>query len=460
MMTCEHVITREMIKQRQTIYFKYDSIDFKSKEIKLDPYKRFIQDFVRLSDIDKNIDINIDATVMEIVPADNIPEVFFLTLNENYMDNYETLKGKEIAILQYPEGILKYSYGEIKEIDKYEITHTANTDQGTSGSPIFLKNTINVIGLHTSGNKKKAEHYGLCIGPIYNYFKNFSYDKKTMNYNMYNEIISINNLPNYQLNKMTLIYKIEKEEETVKIFGERFVKNNKHNCYLLIDGRKKELCETLEKYDFNAINGILKFMLIETKTITNMSYMFLNEDKSPQNNLISLPDISEWDTTNVKDMSFLFCDCRSLESLPDISKWNTSNVENMKELFGICTSLESLPDISKWNTSNVKNMSFMFSGCISLISLPDISKWDTTNVTDMNHMFESCSSLEYLPDISKWNVKNVIDMRWMFRYCFKLKSVPDISKWELNKNLENYYMFFGVNEEIIPEKFKESYYLK
>jgi len=38
------------------------------------------------------------------------------------------------------------------------------------------------------------------------------------------------------------------------------------------------------------------------------------------------------------------------------------------------SSLISLPDISKWNTSNVKDMSYMFCLCSSLISLTDISK--------------------------------------------------------------------------------------
>ena len=56
----------------------------------------------------------------------------------------------------------------------------------------------------------------------------------------------------------------------------------------------------------------------------------------------------------------------------------------MSWIFYNCSSLISLPDISKWNISNVYNMSGMFSNCSSLISLPDISKWNTNNVTDMS----------------------------------------------------------------------------
>jgi surface protein len=53
-------------------------------------------------------------------------------------------------------------------------------------------------------------------------------------------------------------------------------------------------------------------------------------------------------------MKKMFFNCSSLISLPDISKWNTTNVINMKKMFYNCSSLISLPDISKWNTSNVR----------------------------------------------------------------------------------------------------------
>ena len=62
----------------------------------------------------------------------------------------------------------------------------------------------------------------------------------------------------------------------------------------------------------------------------------------------------------------------------------------MSWIFCSCNSLISLPDISKWDTKNVTNMSHMFSSCSSLNSLPDISKWDTKNVTDMSDMFKYC----------------------------------------------------------------------
>ena len=59
----------------------------------------------------------------------------------------------------------------------------------------------------------------------------------------------------------------------------------------------------------------------------------------------------------------------------------------MNSMFYGCSSLISLPDISKWNTNNVTNMSGLFEGCSSLNSLPDISIWDFKKVTNMFCLF-------------------------------------------------------------------------
>ena len=45
----------------------------------------------------------------------------------------------------------------------------------------------------------------------------------------------------------------------------------------------------------------------------------------------------------------------------------------------------SFYDISNWNTSYVTNISYMFNGCLGLKSLPDISKWNTYRINFMEH---------------------------------------------------------------------------
>ena len=75
-------------------------------------------------------------------------------------------------------------------------------------------------------------------------------------------------------------------------------------------------------------------------------------------------------------------------------------------MFSGCSSLLSLPDISNWNTNNSTDMRCMFNGCSSLSSLPYISKWNTNNVKDMNNMFYNCLNTIFSKSI-KTNLLNL-----------------------------------------------------
>ena len=69
-----------------------------------------------------------------------------------------------IQFIQYPEGKnLSFSEGKIKNINSTEIIHDASTKPGSSGSPILLKNTTEVIGIHKQGSIKFKENYGTLI---------------------------------------------------------------------------------------------------------------------------------------------------------------------------------------------------------------------------------------------------------------------------------------------------------
>ena len=49
--------------------------------------------------------------------------------------------------------------------------------------------------------------------------------------------------------------------------------------------------------------------------------------------VLSIPDISKWDTTKVFDISEMFTNCIELTSLPDLSKWNTNSLQDAYGLF-------------------------------------------------------------------------------------------------------------------------------
>ena len=142
-------------------------------------------------------------------------------------------------------------------------------------------------------------------------------------------------------------------------------------------------------------------------------------------------------TSEVKDMSGMFSDCRTLTSL-DLKNFNTQNVTNMKGMFSSCEALTSL-DLKSFNTQNVTDMSGMFYDCKALTSL-DLKNFDTQNVTKMNYMFSDCWALTSL-DLKNFNTQNVTDMSWMFFDCWTLTSL-DLKNFNTQNVTDMSWMFF------------------
>ena len=260
------------------------------------------------------------------------------------------------------------------------------------------------------------------------------FGKNEKNLNKYNEdnLKNVSSIVNENDNKYTEFYNTIEEKDFYPS------KPNKSltitDCYSIINQKYSGTISSL--YSFNKLFNMKK-MCIKSKSIIYLPKIISMEGMfSWCSSLKSLPDISNFDTKNVKIMYKLFSGCSSLISLPDISKWNTRNVSDMGGIFEGCSSLLSLPDISKWNTDNVMYMNNMFNYCSSLTSLPDISRWNINKVTDMNYIFWECSRLSSLPDISKWNTNNLTKMSFMFCGCSSLLSLPDISKWNINNVFE------------------------
>ena len=315
--------------------------------------------------------------------------------------------------------------------------------------------------------------------------KDFKYEKynKELNDILYRNIkdrfkylLDICNISNV----IKINYSISSEGK-IKLFGKKFVENNKNNCFLFINNKLIELCEY---YTIDKSETIyeLSVDLIEVKTITDISYMFsecnllTNLDFSKWNNenvtdmsymfsncdsLSSLPertsynnasflaflttpvtfDFSNFNTSNVINMSYLFSNCVNLTKIPDISKWKTNKVKNMEGLFNNCSNLVSLPNINIWNVEKVTHMNRMFYGCKSLSTLPNLSEWTPNCVTDISNMFNNCQNITSIPDISEWNTNNVTDMNNLFNNCSKLFSLPDLSKWNIHNVTNLSYMF-------------------
>ena len=167
-----------------------------------------------------------------------------------------------------------------------------------------------------------------------------------------------------------------------------------------------------------------------TSKVTSMLAMFYN-----CRSLVNL-NVSSFDTSNVTDMSYAFGHCLSLVSL-DLSDFNTLQVTTMYAMFAECEKLTSL-DLGSFDTSKVTNMSYMFNRCKLLATL-NVSNFNTSNVTNMSYMFSECYELDGL-DVSNWNTSNVKNMYAMFQACEKLTSL-DVSNWNTSKVTSMRLMF-------------------
>ena len=162
---------------------------------------------------------------------------------------------------------------------------------------------------------------------------------------------------------------------------------------------KRDLLGEVRKEDrFHSKEELQEFLISEIKkqgknvVIRNLDVSLIEDFSHLFESIaygVKTLDLSGWKTSNVKDMSWMFQGCSSIESL-DLSGWDTSNVENMSLMFFFCDTLESV-DLSDWDVSNVGDMYGMFCGCESLESL-DLSGWNTSKVKDMENIFYECAA--------------------------------------------------------------------
>ena len=128
-MTNHHVIPPELTDNGERILIKYDGEE-KNLKLVLNQKERHIQ---CLRDL-----LGIDITNIEIIEKDNIDDSFF-SLPMEYDCEYQSFKGKNILVSQYPlGGEIHLSDGQIIEIKDFIFYHDADTLHGSSGGPIIL----------------------------------------------------------------------------------------------------------------------------------------------------------------------------------------------------------------------------------------------------------------------------------------------------------------------------------
>ena len=237
LITNNHVLNENEIDNNKII-----NISIINKE-KKEEIKRIKIDNTRKKYTNKELDV----TIIEIKEnKDKINNYMEIDKEEIEKDkdiieiNY---KWKSIYIIHYPKGELSVSYRLINDIIDGKINHYCNTEEGSSGSPIISIKNNKIIGIHYGGSGKKL-NYGIFIKNVIDEFNN----------NYYRYIYK---------NEINLLYKNKDKNELSRIFGEKFVENNKNNIKLIINGKESEL---VEKYKLNVGDNNIK-IIIKNKLI-------------------------------------------------------------------------------------------------------------------------------------------------------------------------------------------------
>ena len=192
-----------------------------------------------------------------------------------------------------------------------------------------------------------------------------------------------------------------------------------------------------------------------TSSVENMKNMFsgtsiTNIDSlatgiRPGKNYIS------WDMSNVENMYAMFFNTKNLTNIDGATNWNTSNVVNMSWLFGMSAGksktdnpIIDLTPLTNWNVGNVTDMSVMFLN-VNIASYEPLSGWDVSKVENFNNTFNQTaySTVTSLHGLEGWDVHNATDMNSMFADNASLSDASAINDWNISSVTDFGQMFAG-----------------
>jgi len=393
---------------------------------------------------------NLDYTCIEILKEDHINKYF--RIDDNIFNNKNMLKDKEIFVLQYANGILSHDSGRIIYIKDDIIRHSVGTEKGSSGAPLIKRYNNNlIIGMHYGArcdNKSKDKY-------LYNLAIPFDILLNDIKIQLNNNIINNNN--EYR-NIINLIYE-KIDFVSNNILGSKFVKNNKDNIQLIINGKEEKLCEYYELKD-----GLNNIRLIILKTLKNLGGMFSDvhnlknidelkylNTKEVNNfsgmfygcsSLSDIKPLQNWNVSDGNDFSFMFSGCSSLSDIKPLQNWNISNGKDFSYMFYGCSSLSDIKPLQNWNVSNGKNFAYMFYKCLFLTDIKPLQNWNVSNGKNFSYIFYKCSSLTDIKPLKNWNVANGNNFSFMFYECSSLSDIKPLQNWNVSNGKNFSFMFY------------------
>ena len=165
--------------------------------------------------------------------------------------------------------------------------------------------------------------------------------------------------------------KVESKDQLEAIIQKRY--NNNNSFIDLTDIDISEL-DNLSSIFCGLKLEVVDISGWDTSNVTAMAYMF-----SQCKNLKNIIGIENLDVLKLKRANFMFSHCEKLVEL-DLTNWNPISLENAWSMFYRCSNLKIIKNIENWQLPNIKDVSYMFCDCAKLDV--DLSNWDLTHIKD------------------------------------------------------------------------------
>ena len=280
LMSCNHIIDSNLLNK------KFLRIKYKEKEKIINLKNRII-----------HTNTNLDYTIIQILENDFTNDEIndFFEIDEPIIEEKNEYLGKDICIVQYPNGgELSFDQGIIGSFKNDKIQHLVSTEKGSSGSPILLKDTFKIIGIH-KGGKEGKNNLGIFMRCILNDINKINNKKNEIKC-----IYNIKNIGNEQIlnccEETKRNFPFWKWNDIKAIENEKEIRE-KSNIYL--NNKKINFCF---KYNFEK-KGNYVILMKYNNLLKNINFMFYG-----CSSLISL-DLSNFNTNNVTSISYMFSNC-------------------------------------------------------------------------------------------------------------------------------------------------------
>ena len=165
--------------------------------------------------------------------------------------------------------------------------------------------------------------------------------------------------------------KVESKDQLEAIIQKRY--NNNNSFIDLTDIDISEL-DNLSSIFCGLKLEVVDISGWDTSNVTAMAYMF-----SRCKNLNNITGLENLDVLKLKRANFMFDSCENLVEL-DLTNWNPISLENAWSMFYRCSNLKIIKNIENWQLPNIKDVSYMFCDCAKLDV--NLSNWNLTNIKD------------------------------------------------------------------------------